>query len=95
MQAFGVIDIFNELFQIGLGLLKGAIVFEVDFFVLESFEETFGLGIVVTIARCRHADQSLCLAESLNIEIDPFLRRTRRFGLTHQLFVDNGTLRAQ
>jgi hypothetical protein len=29
------------------------------------------------------------LIDQIEIEIDPFLRRTRTFGLTHQLFIDD------
>ena len=50
MQAFGSKDLFNTLLQVALGLLKRAILLEIDLIVHEGLEEAFGPGIVIAVA---------------------------------------------
>lgn len=56
MQPFDIVDILDEVPEIGLGLLMGLVVRQVQFLAFEPRKEALRLGVVVRTAGGRHAD---------------------------------------
>src|SRR5271165_3740201 len=63
MQPLAVIDLFDELSDMGSGLGQVAVFLPVNLFVLERFHERFAGSIVVWVAPAAHADADSVLFE--------------------------------
>src|SRR4029077_10567947 len=57
MEALDVIHVLDKLADVGFGLSKGAVFFEIDLLSLQGLEEAFRFGVVVRVAFGRHARQ--------------------------------------
>ena len=69
MQAPGVVDLIDEVGNIGRDVVEGLIGHQVDGLDLQGLHEALGLGVVVRIAAPAHRTDQPMLMEALTIGI--------------------------
>jgi hypothetical protein len=78
VQAFLVIHLIEEVTKAGLGLGKVSVLSEVDFLILERFDEALGLGVIIEISGPTHTDPYLMGFEHAGVSLGRILHATIR-----------------
>src|SRR5689334_18962683 len=73
MEAFGIVDLFQEGLQVCLCLLKGLITVYVDLLTLHGLHKTFHPCILGCLPRCGHTDASSDTLKALHIGLAAIL----------------------
>lgn len=69
MQSFGVVDLFDEVLDVGFCVFDGLVFFEIDLFVFEGFEKALSLGIICWSAPTGKAGADVIFLEQVNVSI--------------------------